>query len=163
MPYNNGFWGYQMELAELNRVIINHNAQIRRRVSGGVTVAPTNFAAAMSSARRRARPGSSLSLGEASDALASTHSALAKLARLATGRERRRLKTLMDIVLEDLRAVTQKILDNEGIRYRGITEKLKAAKDDLDSAHQKAKRQLANIQNATAILNAFGKLVSAIS
>ena len=153
-----------MNIDELNRNIRNHNAQIRRRIDGGVSFAPLAFSAALAgSAPRASRADKSLSLDEASKALASTHSALAKMARLATGNERRALKRLMDVVLLDLRNVTQKILDNEGIRYRGITTQLKASKGALSNAHQNAKRQLANIQNATAIINAFGKLVAAIN
>lgn len=146
-----------MDLDQLRRTITNHNAQIRRRVPEGVSGAGTAFVAA----RARAM-GSRLSLDDAAKSLAAAHASLAELARRATGSERRRYSGLMDIVLAELKAVTQKILDRQGGAYVPLIPQFRTATAELKQAYQSAQQTISDINNAAALLTAFGALVSAL-
>jgi hypothetical protein len=146
-----------MEIDQLRRMITNHNAQIRRRVPEGVSGAGTAFV----SARARAM-SSSLSLDDGAKALAAAHASLAELARQATGSERRRYSGLMDIVLAELKVVTQKILDRQGGAYVPLTSQLRAATAELRQAYQRAQQKISDLNNAAALLTAFGALISAL-
>lgn len=147
-----------MEIDELRRAIKNNNSTIRRIVPEGVSGAATAFVAASASPSR-----GRMSLDRASKALAATHSALAELARRASsGQERVGYKRLMDIVLGELKAVVQKILDAEGARYRPITDELRSAAADLSNAYQRARKTISHLNNAADMLAAFGSIVSAL-
>lgn len=150
-----------MNLDELERVIKNQNAAIRRRLPGGVTQASSRFKK-QTSTHTLAVAKSTLALDQAADALALTHSALAQLARRATGPKRVEYKALMDVVLAELKVVTQAILDHLGQMYRPMTSALKAASAKLAAAYKSAQDTISGLSNAATLLSGFGSLISAI-
>lgn len=153
-----------MELKELRRAIRNHNSAIRRIVPEGVSGAAAAFVEESTSPATTERlSGARMSLDKASKALAATHSALAELGRRAgSDRERVRYKRLMDIVLAELKAVVQEILDKQGALYRPLTAELRSAASALSSAYERARQTISHLNNAAAMLTAFGSLVSAL-
>ncbi|MGF7004623.1 hypothetical protein [Aminobacter sp. BE322] len=151
-----------MNSDEIGRLIANRNRKIRRLLSHGVSVAPQAFEAATGHARAVALNlvvERSLSNKAAREALASTHSALAELSRRNPGM-RPHYNRLMDVVLVELAKLTQIALDSEN--YQPLTDAFKGAKAKLDDAYQQARKTIAGMKNATAILAAFGALVGAL-
>lgn len=147
---------------DLNRIIRNQNRQIGRRIPGGVTAAIAAFKSP-SVTTRAAAAATPVSLLKARDALAAAHKALAELARRATDIDRRNYKDLMDRVLGELKAVAQKILDDESKQYVPLTAALKEKTKALVSAYEKAKKTISDLNNASEILTGFGTLISAIA